>query len=281
MTDQMLDLAAATAADGPRYGQMTITPEKAAALLGERNTSNRRMSATIVTKYARDMASGNWLQNGDPIRFAVDGTLLDGQHRLSAIVKAGVTLRVFVVWNLPRESQDTMDDGRKRTMANVLELDGHSTHSRTTASIVRRAYLYDRGFYSSAGSANPSKQEMKEYLAANPTIWDSAAKAEAMRSGRGVRCAASTLGLAHFLFSRKSQVAADNFFDLLRTGAGLPEKHPVLVLRNRLAVDGSTRVSTESTEVLVWFIKTWNAYRSGASMSIIRYKSNESFPEPK
>lgn len=104
---------------------------------------------------------------------------------------------------------------------------------------------------------------------------------ERIRNTRGVKCAASTLGITYYLFATKSKPQADEFFDKLRTGAGLAEGDPILVLRNRLAMDGSTRLATESPEVLAWFIKAWNAWRKGRTIKVLRFKAGETFPEPK
>lgn len=268
---------------GPRSGQMTVTPEQAQRILAERNIRNRNLSSATVAKYARDMAAGNWLLNGDAVRFAADGTLLDGQHRLAAIIKAGCTIRTFVVWNLPVEAQATMDDGRKRTMANVLELDGRDAHSKTVASILRRAILLEKGVIdgSGGGSAAPTKSEMQAYYVDHPDILSAAAVADQMRATRGIRCAASTVGLAYLLCARRSQSDADEFFRMLRTGAGLTENHPALVLRNKLAIDGSTRLRTETGEALAWFFRAWNAYRAGRTVKILRFKAGDHFPFPK
>ena len=60
-----------------------ITPELAHEWLGF-NTHNRNIRQRIVTAYAADMTGGDWQWNGESIKFAEDGTLLDGQHRLAA-----------------------------------------------------------------------------------------------------------------------------------------------------------------------------------------------------
>ena len=60
---------------------LDITPDMAAQML-ERNTMNRNISQLNVTRYANDMASGAWEQNGETIKIAEDGTILDGQHPL-------------------------------------------------------------------------------------------------------------------------------------------------------------------------------------------------------
>ncbi len=65
-----------------------MTPQEAARLLAC-NGHNRNVSEVLVERYARDMRCGAWKQNGEPILVARDGTLLDGQHRLLAIQRAG------------------------------------------------------------------------------------------------------------------------------------------------------------------------------------------------
>lgn len=262
----------------PRTGVMTITPSQAQQILTDRNTHNRRISANHVGRLSRDMADGNFLMNGDAVRFAADGTLLDGQHRLHACVQSGSAFRTVVVWNLPSESQATMDDGAKRTMQNVLQLDGKPTHAKTVASILRRVIMFERGSLTNS-SHSPTKSEMQAYLDKHPEVTEAAMVADQVRSARGIRCAASTLGIAYYLFAQKSPARADEFFEGLRTGIGLEEGSPILALRNRLSVEGSTRLTTESAEVLAWFIKAWNAWRSGKSMRILRHKSNDKWPE--
>lgn len=262
----------------PRTGVMTVTPTQAGQILADRNNRNRKISVNHVGRLARDMANGDFLMNGDAIRFAADGTLLDGQHRLAACVKSGATFRTVVVWNLPAEAQSTMDDGSKRTMQNVLQLDGKPQHAKTVASILRRVILLERGSMTNTANS-PTKAEMSAYLEAHPDVVEAAMVADQVRSARGIRCAASTLGLAYFLFAQKSPAKAAEFFEGLRTGVGLEEGSPILALRNRLSVDGSTRLATESAEVLAWFIKAWNAWRAGKSMRILRHKSNDKWPE--
>lgn len=262
---------------GPQQGFIVADKAWAQDVLERRNNNNRNLSERHVNRLARDMANGVFVYNGDNIRFASDGTLLDGQHRLAAIVKSDVALDLGVVWNLPNSTQDTMDDGRKRTMANVLELSGEGYKAKTVASILRRLVMLERGSLRNTGFA-PTKREMQAYLDAHPDVQDSAAMAEHVRNGQAVRCAASTLGLAHYLFAQKDRAAANEFFTLLRTGAGLEAGNPILVLRNRLSIEGSTRLASEQPEVLAWFIKAWNAWRQGKRIKILRHKAGEAFP---
>lgn len=91
-----------------------IDPEMAEHLLGHNTNNFRRMRHNTSTKYARDMTHGNWLLSWDCIAFAKDGTLLNGQHRLQAIIDSGIPQICFVMWDC--EASDFVGDiGLKRS----------------------------------------------------------------------------------------------------------------------------------------------------------------------
>ena len=80
-----------------------ITPEYAAKLL-QINVANRPLTKRIVDWYAYQMSIGQWTISGQTISISDRGTLLDGQHRLAAIVKSGVSLWLTIAYNVPFES---------------------------------------------------------------------------------------------------------------------------------------------------------------------------------
>lgn len=92
---------------------MDITPAIAAEML-EKNTNNyRRITSYKVEEYARKMRLGYWQENGEPIQFGKDGQLLNGQHRLAAIIKSGTTQRMLVVFDV---DADVFDSGKNRSL---------------------------------------------------------------------------------------------------------------------------------------------------------------------
>lgn len=93
----------------------SITPKKAAEWL-KRNVANRPLSQRTVTNYATAMADRAWKLNGDSIRFNGSGDLIDGQHRLTGCVKAGVPFDSYVIRGLDHDAFDTIDQGRRRTI---------------------------------------------------------------------------------------------------------------------------------------------------------------------
>lgn len=104
-----------------------VTPPAALALL-EKNTHNRKLSEATVGKYAEEIKSGQWLPvpqgiglDDQPIE-----TLMDGQHRLAAIVKANEGAWLLIVRNLPAAAQEKIDRQKRRVLAEAFALSGLS-----------------------------------------------------------------------------------------------------------------------------------------------------------
>jgi hypothetical protein len=95
-----------------------ITPEVAKAML-ERNTENRSVRKAWVTYLARQMSGGHWKPTADGIAIRKDGVIMNGQHRLLAIVQSGVAVDLLVVTGFDKESFLVMDRGAGRTIADV------------------------------------------------------------------------------------------------------------------------------------------------------------------
>ena len=112
-------------ASRPYVENVTITPQVAQMML-EHNTHNRNLTESRAQAYARDMASGNWRYTGEGIKFGPDGTLLDGQTRLRAIVLSGVTITMPVWRGIDPDAQLVMDSGRPRSNSDALSLRGET-----------------------------------------------------------------------------------------------------------------------------------------------------------
>ena len=136
----------------------TITPQLAEIYLGK-NTHNRNIRKPVVGKYANDMENGFWNFDGAPIRFADDGTLLDGQHRLHAIIKSNKAIDLLVVRGLKKETQATMDIGSVRQAGHFLQINGVK-NANCIASFIRGYIAMENGavtFYSDNTSDGGSK----------------------------------------------------------------------------------------------------------------------------
>lgn len=100
-----------------------VTPELAKAWLKNNFPDNRHLNLSRVNKYATAMINNEW-EIGDDLRFDIEETLVNGQHRLHAVVKANKPVPFRVSVGFPRKSIHTFDRGSTRTLANVCQLNG-------------------------------------------------------------------------------------------------------------------------------------------------------------
>lgn len=259
-----------------------VTPEMAAEWL-TLNKCNRPLNRKIASDYARDMEAGNWVYNGEAIKFGIgsDGlmVLLDGQHRLAAIVESGATVETLVVFDLAQTTQATMDAGRKRSMSDQLTLAG-VTHAAVVASIAKRGVLWDQGDRKFSNNFHPTVSEMNDFIAANPGIHRSAEVAQRTRQAfRPIPQSAA--GIAHLLFSRLDAGETAEFFAQLQTGANLTEGNPILALRNRYMLDASVGKAVPTHVRIGVIVKAWNFLREGKESYRINMPVSDSVPEPK
>lgn len=118
----------ATALDRMISVWVEVTPTMAARWL-KSNFRNRPVAEDVVKAYARDMATQRWMPTHQGIAFNEQDQLIDGQHRLHAIIKCGLTVRMMVTFGLPVQiagtemtTMDCVDRGRTRTVADQLKI---------------------------------------------------------------------------------------------------------------------------------------------------------------
>lgn len=150
-----------------------ITPERAKQML-ERNVRNRPLRQSHVASLAKDMLARRWKNDGSPVRFSKTGKLLDGQHRLTAISVSGIAAQMVVITGLDDDVFDTIDTGSKRTMGDVLSLQGFA-NAKLVASIGRMVHAYENtGHPGLMAGKSPSNTEMNEFISERPMIIEAA-----------------------------------------------------------------------------------------------------------
>lgn len=137
---------------------MEVTPEWAEKKLGELQRlveegtfRNRPINKTLVDSYASDMKRGRWGLSHQGIAFDEEDHLIDGQHRLWAVVKAGVPILMFVTTGLPVETNggfsvptmDIVDRGKNRSIGQQMLIShGIQGASKIAASVRNIGYVY-------------------------------------------------------------------------------------------------------------------------------------------
>lgn len=234
-----------------------VTPEMARDMLA-RNTRNRNLRPKHVYDLVKALKAGKWCMNGDTICISEDGTLIDGQHRLTAIVTSGVTARMMVVYNLPNDPEvfGTKGIGKSRHYADVLSIEG-AKNASTLATALSLTFRCDEGamFDKVVLTNNEIVEVYKIYIGMDESV------AKCMRS-RGL-VPASILAACHYMFSRRDSDAADAFVEDVITGVGLSAGDPVLALRDRYMRNAKSSAKLPQAILMGLTIKAWNHRRKG------------------
>lgn len=258
----------------PSAAVVVITPDIAARWL-ELNTRNRPIRERTVDAYARDIQAGRWQITGEAIKFAADGSLLDGQHRLCAVAKAGVPVPMFVVRGLRPEAQDAMDTGARRSAADALALHGERA-APTLASAARIAIGIER-------TGRPEKiqvthGEVTAFIDANPDLREAARFAKGI--ARKTDCTPSFIAYTTWRLAQIDRQQAYQFWIDVAEKVGLAAGDPVLALAARFAEARRGGAPLKAHEVLSAVYRAWNARREGRPLRIIKVNSPSGGPVP-
>lgn len=206
--------------------------------------------------------------------------LIDGQHRLNAVIKAGKPIQSLIVRGVSSDAFDTIDTGKNRSGGDVLALAGESYASGLAATL---GYIHRYQTGKMLHRQRTSNTELLNLLEKHPGARTSVKHCHD-RTNKLV--GPSVLSACHYLFSQIDTEAAYKFIEDLNVGANLASTDPVFVLReklyqNKAKIQGKLRPSS----IMALIIKAWNMRRVGApckSLKSLRFapmgKKPESFP---
>lgn len=262
-----------------------ITPERAAKLL-ERNKSNRRIREGRVREIARAITAGHWYVTGDTIKINGDGSLLDGQHRLSAIVAAGVPVRIAVARGVDSVAQRAMDRTLSRTLGDDLRMAGHAHYNMLAAACGLRM-RWDDGSRSggSFGVTRASLDDANDVLQRVPHFERSVAMCADHRLTKLVQ--GSVAAMCHSVWYEIDPRLADAFIEDFASGVGLKKRDPVLAVREKLIEARAAHVKYRVGDLIAILMRAWNARIEGREMlKVYRYgggkraRGQQNIPEP-
>lgn len=224
-----------------------------------KNRVNRRLREGKITQYSRDMRENRWTACPAPISFDEEGNLLDGQHRLTAQVKAGKDITWVVMRDLPTEVQQTIDTGAPRSLSDLMAVKGVSG-SRTTGAVARLCLQIESGrIHSQARDRVASSIEIMEFYEKNPEIEISTQVASHVVKTGILNTAPSPLGAAHWWIAKHVGMSEATEF-LERLGALTHEEDgsPVIALVKRLNDINRKGIRVEPRWVIYMVVKCWN-----------------------
>ena len=214
----------------------TITPEDAAMLL-QTNVNNRKLSRRRVEMYANDIKRGMWKLTGDTIKLARNPKngeirLIDGQHRLHAIISAGTAIQTVVATGLQEDSFSVIDRGKTRTYSDVLAM-SNIKNSSTVTSMLRPIIALEAGLnpYGN-GMELVTPEDVAQYATENEEMVQWAAnrsfKMRERLSGSGTAWAM----FLYLLAQKHGYKVAEAYTDSVISGVGYKDGDPRAALRN-------------------------------------------------
>lgn len=263
----------------PEWAKRRLDETEAAVLKGK--MPQRKLRPHWVEKYARAMREGRWRTNGQSISLSLKNWIVDGQHRLAAVVKTGLTVRMVVALNVPVDSFATIDLGG-RTLSDVVdqEIGRKGSRSRTLSTTIRLLHRYENRTMLEAdrkkGQADPD--ELIEFLRNNMSIRDCFPMADRLAKAERVMSVAVGLFCYH-VFRRHNISAAETFMSSLAEGTGLVKGSPILVLRRRLLGRLGAKTVMRAEEMAALTFKAWILFLRGekGSRSLV-WRKDEDFP---
>ena len=131
----------------------TITPEVAAEYLQHNVQNNRNLRRNYVEMLARDIQRGAWRCTHQGIAFDDQGNLIDGQHRLSAVLLANKPVRMVVARGLVTDMVNSIDKGAQRSLHDTIMI----THTGCDEKSIALRHRDVLGAISRLVSANVSR----------------------------------------------------------------------------------------------------------------------------
>lgn len=257
----------------------TVTPSTATEML-KRNNNNRKLSDSHVSYLSREMKEGRWMFDGQPLRFNGDGCLLDGQHRLSAIVQSGTQQEFLVVTGIAKEAFKVMDTGKNRNAADVFSLAGVEYATNVSAATKIVYIINETNNNQSRSISKTSSSELLDYYMEHQGILECVKQADGLSKEFSRVLSQSYIAGYMYLFSQRSVTDAESFFHKLCTGLDLSIESPIYILRKRLITNSVSKERLMQIEKNALLIKAWNHFRSGKEIKSLRWNSvNEKFPK--
>lgn len=236
--------------------EMTITPAIAMDML-KHNHKNRRIIRSHVETFARDIVEGRWAQSIEPITFSKTGRLLNGQHRLEAVVLADAPIEALVLRGLEEQAFETYDIQQKKAPM-IDDLIGSTTGDRNIIQSATTLYWRRHTKPNLPMTAKPSVGELRQILTEHPDLVEHRLLARRLQT----IAKASAILYSAYLITQEDPELGEKFLGQLEHGNDLGTGHPVLDLRNRLIRNRNQAKGEGNDEVIKWIMAAWKRYRA-------------------
>jgi hypothetical protein len=259
----------------------TITPAMAEYILQHHNRDNRGLRRKHVDRFVKIIRDGDWKVTSQGISFARTGRLNDGQHRLSAIVRAGCPVTIKVTFGEAEDAFMVLDTHAVRGGSDTLHVAGFK-NTTSLAAAARLLAIIETG--------NPllnltiGNAAILDLLEKHPELPESTVPGK--RVSQKLKCSVAGATVAFYLISQHSPRSSKltEFADRLYDNALQGSRSPITALRDGLmqkTIDAHFRsAGNRGVAQAAAIIKAWNAWVSNRKNSSVRWEASETFPLP-
>lgn len=251
-----------------------------------RIVKQRPRSEASVRRYAAMMEAGEWRVTSDAVAIDVKGNVINGQHRLAAVVLAGKAVPFVILYGTDPDAFDVMDNGKRRSAADTLAVMGFP-NATTTGYICRVLANYiDAGCALRPSTPKLAQENHRVRLVAEayPDVRDSAHFARTLTDGLSGIASASMFGFLHFLATRAGHGAAfERFATCIATGLNIEPNTGAHRLRDRLVSVALSKQKITEAEALALTVKAFRADLASRPVKQLWFRASgdvtEAFPQ--
>lgn len=234
--------------------------KRADEVLRNHNHCNRPLKDKYVDSLVSTYKAGEWVaDNGDSIKFDESGSLIDGQHRLQMISNLGITLDLLTVRDCSAAAFKTLDQGKKRKLADVLAMNNVKNAAVCASSLTWfRVFLSDSPLTDYRAGTSLTKglslwqANQKWIKKCVPHFLNNPLRNTAMLCGGMAAC-----------YKGYTESTVEEFWIPFATGANLIDHTPNHYLRERLIRDNLSSERASSRTKLLWVVKCWKHHTDG------------------
>lgn len=252
--------------------KILVTPELAKEYLSH-NTSNRVLNKRYIGKYVAEMEKGLWTLSNDAIIFSENGRLLNGQHRLTAVIQSGVTCEFLVGFGFPESTFNVLDSGKARSAGDVLKC-FDIKNATAMASIIKKYLALVVHIESDPHLIMVGNSIIFEEYNKDRFFWDYINASARREVEDGCRAfTRSELGGYHAYLVKERNYEPEyvlSFFEQL-TDREPCTNNTISLLRKLIVNDRMSNRHIPAKHRMMLFIKAWNAYVDGREVQQLKW----------
>lgn len=221
---------------------VNVTPKIAKRYL-ENNGVNRTLSKKTIDAYARDMLNDKWkLKTGNAISISKDGVLLDGQHRLNAVIESDLAIPMWVCYGC--DDDGVYDRNRGRSVRDQLNMS-----RRDLPAVMRSNSFLGMIRYVLVGNGKITSGDTEKYIDEHYDELSAFVNLGIFANTKAKITICTVYVALYWAFI--SGVPGDKiaeFMNVLRSGmTSCPEEYPIIAFRNHLLEDYNSKTVSEET----------------------------------